>query len=167
MATTITPSDLSVSINDSLTLNSNSYGGTSSLVANNCTAADQRVVCVDIKSTTKDLTWTDLFWYKTTNAQGQGIATQFEYLRVTNLDTVNFVLLNLESQTANNSFTVKLGAGQSFTLQNCKMLSSTTEIRDAYPTLVDIQYVKAAADTAKVDVEVLTVLSDPTYASEY
>tara|TARA_R110002072_G_scaffold218004_1_gene375703 strand:- start:359 stop:847 length:489 start_codon:yes stop_codon:yes gene_type:complete len=162
MATTITPSDLSVSINDSITLNSNSYGGTSSFVANGCTAADQRVVSVAIKSTSETLTWTDLFWYKTTNAQGQAIATEFQYLRVTNLDTVNYILLNLESQTANNSVTIKLGAGESFNLQNGKMLSSTTEIRTSYPTLVDIEYVKAAADTAAVDVEIMTILAPAT-----
>ena len=50
MATTITPSDFSVSINDSIVLNSNSYGGTSSYVANECDAADQRIVNVALKA---------------------------------------------------------------------------------------------------------------------
>ena len=163
MATTITPSDLSVSVNDSITLNSNSYGGTSSFVSNGCTAVDQRVVSVAVKNIIETaLTWTDLFWYKTTNAQGQAIATEFQYLRVTNLDTVNYILLNLESQTTNNSITVQLGAGESFTLQNGKMLSSTTDLRTAYPVLVDIEYVKAAANTAAVDVEIMTVLAPAT-----
>ena len=42
------------------------------------------------------------------------------------------------------------------------MLSSTTRILNSYPTLVDIEYVKAAADTAPVDVEIMTVLAPAT-----
>ena len=109
MATTITPSDLSVTINDSITLNSNSYGGTSPFVVNNCIAADQRIVAVAVEDIVENtLTWTNLFWYDTTNQQGQGIATEFAYLRITNLDTVNYILINIESTTLYNGITVKL-----------------------------------------------------------
>lgn len=158
MATTITPSDFSVSINDSIVLNSNSYGGTSSYVANDCDAADQRIVNVALKAAEGALTWTNLFWYQTANQQGQGIASQFKYVRVTNLDNENYILLNIESQTANNSITVKLEAGESFSLQNGKLLASTSAIAESYPVPVDVEFIKAAADTAAVDVEILTVL---------
>jgi len=166
MATTITPSDLSLSISDSIVLNSNSYGGTSSVAIPSCTAADQRVVCVALQSTTESLTWTNLFQYQTTNQQGQGIAAQFEYIRVTNLDNANYILLNIESQTTDNSFTIQLNAGESFILQNGKFLASTTEIRTTYPIPVDVEFVKATANTAKVDVEILTVMKDATYTPE-
>lgn len=158
MATTITPSDFSVSINDSIVLNSNSYGGTSSYVANDCDAADQRVVSVALKAASGALTWTNLFQYQTVNQQGQGISSQFKYVRVTNLDNENYILLNVESQTANNSITLKLGAGESFSLQNGQFLSSCSAIAESYPVPVDIEFIKAAADTAAVDVEILTVL---------
>ena len=158
MATTITPSDLSVTINDSIVLNSNSYGGTSSYVATDCDAADQRIVNVALKAAGTSLTWTNLFWYQTANQQGQGIASQFKYVRVTNLDNENYILLNIESQTANNSITMKLEAGESFSLQNGKLLASCSAISESYPVPVDIEFIKAAADTAAVDVEILTVL---------
>ena len=66
--------------------------------------------------------------------------------------------MNIESQTANNSFTVKLEAGESFSLQNGKLLASTSAIAESYPVPVDVEFIKAAADTAAVDVEILTVL---------
>ena len=166
MATTLTPSDLTISINDSIFLNSNPYGGTSSKVISNCTAADQRVVCVALQSTTETLTWTNLFQYQTTNQQGQGIASQFEYIRLTNLDDTNYVLFNVESQTTNNSFTMRLNAGESFVLQNAQFLSSTAENRTTYPVPVNIEFIKATANTAKVDVEILTVLKDDSYTPE-
>jgi hypothetical protein len=158
MATTITPSDLSVTLNDSITLNSNSYGGVTPFVVGGCMAADQRIVAVAVKAITETvLGWTNLFWYDTTNQQGQGVSSEFAYLRVTNLDTVNYILLNVLSATVNNTITVKLAAGESYTLQNGQFLSSTTELRTAYPVPVNIKQIKAASDTAIVDVEILTV----------
>lgn len=159
MATKITPSDFTANITDNITLDSRDFGGSSTYVSTECTEADQRIVKVALKAGAEEVgTWTNLFQYGTANSAGTGITTEFQYLRVTNLDDTNYCILNLVMNSANNSFQIKLGAGQSFMLQDVSMIAHCTEAPEVgYTAFSTLKTVQAAADTAACDVEIVTV----------
>lgn len=157
MATTVTASDLTVTINDSLTLNGVSYGGSTSKLDTGCNQAVQRVFDVKVKSSGEGVaqTWTDLFKLSTANDAGTGVTGEFQYARITNLDTTNFILLQLVTEATTNRIMIKLNAGESYIVNNKEMIAIDGAAPAAgYETLSNLDTIRAAADTAAVDVEI-------------
>ena len=153
MATTVTANDLSISVSDNVTLNSVAYGGTASAVDTGVNEIDQRIVNVALKAAAGTATWTDLFSFRTTNDLGQGILDEFKYFRVTNLDDTNYIILQFIGTTATNEISFYLPAGKSMIITSLSALPHTGSSPTSYPTLSTIALVRAAADTAAVDVE--------------
>ena len=156
MATTVTASDLTVTINDSLTLNGVSYGGSTSKLDTGCNQAVQRVFDVKVKSTGEAAqTWTDLFKLSTANDAGTGITGEFQYARITNLDATNFILLQLVTEASNNRIMIKLNAGESYIVNNKEMIAiDGAAPASGYEAISNLATIRAAADTAAVDVEI-------------
>ena len=130
MASTVTAADLTVTITESYTLNNVSYGNTTNKVFTSKGQVDQRIMSV---ATTE----TALFNWESADSAGSGVAANYVYFRVTNLDDTNFVTLRLYNGA--DSFWLKLAAGATF------------------GALADITSVLGKADTAACDIEFIAV----------
>jgi hypothetical protein len=157
MATKITPGDLTVSITDNLPLNSVNYGSSTQYISASATQADQRVMSIDVKAAEGSATWTTVFSFAAAIAKGTGTIATFKYARFTNMDSTNFILLQLVGSTVTEQTTLKLGAGQTFILQGLDLIPNSGSSPTTYPTIGTIGSVQAAADTAAVDLEYVVV----------
>jgi len=77
---------------------------------------------------------------------------ELKYLRLTNLDTTNF--LEVRSRGSNQEYFVKVGAGESYILFNNLMDITDGATAAAGPTFDNINDIKVIADTAACSVEV-------------
>ena len=145
MASTVTAADLTVTITESYTLNGVSYGNTTNKVFTSKGQVDQRIMSV---ATTE----TALFNWEAADGAGQGVAADYVYFRVTNLDDTNFVTLRLYNGA--DSFWLKLAAGESLLLMNNEMDAITGS---TFGALADITSVTGKADTALCDIEFIAV----------
>ena len=85
-------------------------------------------------------------------------------MRITNLDSTNFVELGFEDTSGNNAYFVKLDAGRSF-------IVPTPNLTTEHPTFfandgghatgshVDINSITADADTAACNIEILVAMN--------
>lgn len=151
MAGTILQSDLSVTINESISLNGVSYGNTMSKTFAGNGKVDQRIMT--IAATEERASYTSVLDFKTVDAKGQVILADYSYFRITNTDDTNFITLQLYISAASSAF-FKLQAGESFLLMSPEF-AVTCEV--AEPSLAGVVEVLAGADTASVDVEYVAV----------
>jgi hypothetical protein len=149
MASTVTAADLTVTITESYTLNGVSYGNTTNKTFTSNGQVDQRIMNVSIT------TERTLFNFGSVDSAGTGVAADYVYFRVTNLDDTNFVSLRLYN--GDDSFWIKLAAGESLLLMN----NEIDAIADSstFGAFEDITLVAAKADTAACDVEFIAVTS--------
>ena len=145
MASTVTAANLTVTIVESYTLNGVAYGNTVEKTFTSKGKVDQRILNVATSETA-------LFNWEAADSAGIGVAADYAYFRVTNLDDTNFVTLRLYNGA--DSFWYKLAAGESLMLMNNEMdaITGTT-----FGALADITSVLAKADTATCDVEFIAV----------
>ena len=145
MASTVTAANLTVTLVESYTLNGVSYGNTVEKTFTSNGQVDQRIMSVATSEKT-------LFNWGSADNAGTGVAANYVYFRVTNLDDTNFVTLRLYNGA--DSFWFKLAAGESLLLMNNEMdaVTGTT-----FGALADITLVAALANTAACDVEFIAV----------
>jgi hypothetical protein len=93
-----------------------------------------------------------LFNWEAVDSAGTGVAADYVYFRITNLDDTNFVTLRLYNGA--DSFWFKLAAGDSLLLMNNEMDAITGS---TFGALADITSVLGKADTAACDVEFMVV----------
>jgi hypothetical protein len=145
MASTVTAANLTVTIVESYTLNGVAYGNTVEKTFTSKGQVDQRIM--NVATTEKTL-----FNWGAADDAGTGVAADYAYFRVTNLDDTNFVTLRLYNGA--DSFWYKLAAGESMMLMNNEMDAVTGT---SFGALADITLVAAQADTAACDVEFIAV----------
>jgi hypothetical protein len=146
MATTVTAADLTVTITESYTLNGVSYGNTLNKSYTSNGQVLQRVMSVSTSDPA-------ILNFGAADAAGQLTVGDYKYFRVTNLDDTNFITLTLYNGA--DSFFYKVAAGDTFVLMNNEMdaiASSTT-----FGAFADITQIKADADTAACDIEIIAV----------
>ena len=146
MATTVTAANCTITITESYTLNGVSYGNTT----NKTYTSNGRVLQRVMNISTSDPA---ILNFGAADAAGQAEVGDYRYFRVTNLDDTNFVTLTLYNGT--DSFFLKIAAGDTFVLMNNEMDaidSSTT-----FGAFADITQIKADADTAACDIEIMAV----------
>jgi hypothetical protein len=145
MASTVTAANLTVTIVESYTLNGVAYGNTVEKTFTSKGQVDQRIMNVATSEKT-------LFNWGAADDAGTGVAADYAYFRVTNLDDTNFITLRVYNGA--DSFWYKLAAGESMMLMNNEMdaITGTT-----FGALADITLVAAKADTAACDVEFIAV----------
>tara|TARA_R110000787_G_scaffold141030_1_gene254541 strand:+ start:6822 stop:7259 length:438 start_codon:yes stop_codon:yes gene_type:complete len=144
MATTVTTSDLTVSITESYTLNGVEYGGTTSKVFSNNGEVIKRVMRVGTAS------FDSVFDYET-----EGLQADYKYMRITNMDDTNFISLQFFN-TNLDAFWVKLKAGESFLL-----MDNEYEINEGAATFgafYDLSRISAKSDTLGCDLEFLSIV---------
>tara|TARA_Y100000401_G_scaffold26202_1_gene18577 strand:+ start:611 stop:1057 length:447 start_codon:yes stop_codon:yes gene_type:complete len=146
MATTVTASTLTVTISESYTLNGVGYGNTSTKSYTSNGQVLQRILNVS----TSDPAIID---FGASDAAGQVVVGDYKYFRITNLDDTNFITLALYNGA--DTFFYKLLAGDTFVLMSNEMdaiASSRT-----FGAFADITQIKADADTAACDIEIIAV----------
>tara|TARA_B100000902_G_C26538854_1_gene541500 strand:+ start:12 stop:476 length:465 start_codon:yes stop_codon:yes gene_type:complete len=87
-----------------------------------------------------------------------------EYMRITNLDSTNFVELGFEDTSGNNAYFVKLDAGRSFIVPTPNLTTEhptffAVDNAHATSTHVDINSITADADTAACNVEIIVAMN--------
>ena len=160
MTTTITNAALTVTITEAVTLNGYDQGSSNVLSLPNVDEVAKRIVTI---STTE----TGLLGFaaaSTTDLAKSYLAGQFDeddvrYIRITNLDDTNFVVLTFRC-AGNHEFAIKVAKGNSF-IYCCDtatgagtaatMDASASALSLSLANLIDIT---ADADTASVDLEV-------------
>ena len=145
MASTVTAANLTVTIVESYTLNGVAYGNTVEKTFTSKGKVDQRIM--NVATTEKTL-----FNWGAADDAGTGVAADYAYFRVTNLDDTNFITLRVYNGA--DSFWYKLAAGESMMLMNNEMDAVTGT---SFGALADITLVAAQADTAACDVEFIAV----------
>ena len=95
----------------------------------------------------------ELLAFGSADAGGTFSDSDLDYLRVTNLDGTNFVTLRVLGNS--EEYFVKIEAGDSFILNNSVMDANASG--SASVTLANIDSIKAQADTATVNVEILAL----------
>lgn len=145
MASTVTAANLTVTIVESYTLNGVAYGNTVEKTFTSKGQVDQRIM--NVATTEKTL-----FNWGAADDAGTGVAADYAYFRVTNLDDTNFITLRVYNGA--DSFWYKLAAGESMMLMNNEMDAVTGT---SFGALADITLVAAKSDTAACDVEFIAV----------
>ena len=126
-------------------MNGVAYGNTVEKTFTSKGQVDQRIM--NVATTEKTL-----FNWGVADDAGTGVAADYAYFRVTNLDDTNFITLRVYNGA--DSFWYKLAAGESMMLMNNEMdaITGTT-----FGALADITLVAAKSDTAACDVEFIAV----------
>ena len=146
MATTVTTADLTVTVTESYTLNGVAYGNS----INKSFASNGQVLQRIMNVSTSDPA---ILNFGSADAAGQVTVGDFKYFRITNLDDTNFVMLTLYNGA--DSFFYKLLAGDVFLLMSNDM--DAIDASTTFGAFADITQIKADADTAACDIEILAV----------
>tara|TARA_R100000655_G_scaffold2195_7_gene9098 strand:+ start:4211 stop:4657 length:447 start_codon:yes stop_codon:yes gene_type:complete len=146
MATTVTAADLTVTVTESYTLNGVSYGNSSNKVFSTNGEVLQRIMSVSTSDPA-------ILNFGAADAAGQVTVGDFKYFRIKNLDDTNFVMLTLYNGA--DSFFYKLAAGDTFLLMSNDM--DAIDASTTFGAFADITQIKADADTAACDIEILAV----------
>ena len=147
MASTVTPATLTVTITESITLNGSDQGATNSFTVASIAEINKRIVNCPASEKT-------VLSFGTAIAAGTFIEGDVRYIRLTNKDDTNYVTLNIEGD-ASTDYSVRLDPGASYLIVS----TSTTGVVDyadiSGATLEDLTGIKATANSAACDLEVL------------
>tara|TARA_R100000808_G_C2023317_1_gene70504 strand:- start:76 stop:528 length:453 start_codon:yes stop_codon:yes gene_type:complete len=146
MATTIKNATLKVTIKEEITLNGSRQDSENILRVSDINEMQKRILTVEDATN-----GTVIYGGASTKGAGQFISSNVKYIRVTNLDDTNFILLHLEGNSHYAQF--KLEAGKSFMLGTPVGFDNNADIDNfSSETITNIT---AKADTADVDVEIV------------
>ena len=152
MATTVTSDTLSVTIQESVSLNGVTYGNSINQPFSAQGLVDQRIMSI---AASGDNTFTTILALSTVDSKGTVVVANFGYFRITNLDDTNKIILQLYVNATNCSYH-QVEAGESFILMSPDM---DVSVIDAAPSLADITQINADADDGAVDIEYVAVMA--------
>lgn len=155
MATTIVPSDLTVTITESYSLNGVDYGNSMTKTYIDNGQVSQRVMSIAGKGTESSV-FTDILELSTVDGQGQVVKADYKYFRINNLDTVN--TLNLRFLTTGTEYvSVKVLPASTFLLMD-NGLDVTSSAAGAI-TFTEITKIagQSSSETEAIDVEFVMV----------
>ena len=150
MASTVSAANLKVKITEEIILNGGDQGGTTELTIGSINEISKRITTI----TTTEAT---ILTFSAAVGQGTYIVADVRYLRFTNLDDTNHIMLTFKDED-NTEFRVKLDAGQSF-IYNADNSGGLVDTMKAAATalgsgLADLYDVTADADTDSCDLEI-------------
>ena len=134
---------LTVTIQESITLNGSERGSTNAIDISGVTQLDNRIVKVNTVEQS-------LILFDTAEGAGQFADSSVQYVRITNLDLSNFVTLRMTA--ADDEYFVKLSAGDSFVLFETVM-DTDDDSGAATASLANIDSIKGVANSAACNVE--------------
>ena len=150
MTSTLTAATMTVTITESISLNGTNQGATNTLSLASIAEVSKRIVNVPASEV-------EIVAMSTAVAAGTFVESTVKYIRITNLDDTNHVVLTFKSE-GNHEFAVKLDKGQSF-IYNGDVSGGVVDTMDASGSalslaLEDLVNITALADTAACDLEV-------------
>ena len=150
MTTTLTAATLTVELKETIELNDMDQGSTNTLTIGSVNEVFKRIVTV---TTTE----AEVLAFGAAAASGTLVVADVKYIRLTNLDDTNHIILTFKSN-GNHEFAVKLDKGQSF-IYNGDLSSGVASSMDASASalslsLADLVNITADADTASCDMEI-------------
>jgi hypothetical protein len=149
MASTIQKKSLTVTINETVDLGSNSFNGRTQFKISNINEVSQRVITVPTHQVT-------LLQLSSSAAGGTYMSSSLQYARVSNLDNSNYVRLTFTSGSnsvgGGNQYDVKLDPLKTFVFMNDAYSGSAT--LGTFDTFASFTSLKAIANSTSVDVEV-------------
>jgi len=153
MAGTITQSDLSVTINETISLNGVAYGNAITKTFESNGKVDQRIMTIASKGE-EGLVYTTILKLASADARGQVIIADYSYFRITNTDSATALILELYNGSDYIYFNVE--AGETFMLMSPE---SDRLAASGAVTFVDLQEVNGASDsdTDSIDIEYVAV----------
>lgn len=145
----ISSATMTVTITEAVTLNGAARGNTNTLTLSNIHEVTERTITVPTSEV-------EIIAMSTAVASGTFIEGDVRYIRITNKDATNHILLTFKSE-GNHEFCVKVDKGQSF-IYNGDLSGGVVDTMDASATaltvaLEDLVNITALADTAACDVE--------------
>jgi|TARA_R100000734_G_scaffold12081_1_gene8952 hypothetical protein len=153
MATTVTPSTITVTLTETYSLNGVSYGNTTTKSVSSQGEVSQRVMSIANKGE-EGSSWTNILGLSTVDGQGQIVKADYAYFRITNLDDSHNLNLRVYNGADYIYFTIKAGE---FILLLDAGVDATTATGAA--TFADIEAIAAQSNSAtdSVDVEFVAV----------
>lgn len=145
MASTIVATTLTVTISETISLNSQDINSINTLAIGSINEIDKRIITVPFASEI------NVLLFDTTASAGVYKRADVKYIRITNKDSLNFIRITLIDSSGALRASVKIEAGRSFII--CSPVMSATSTGSAFATFSNLQIVSAQADTAPVDVE--------------
>lgn len=149
MATSITAADLTVTITESVTLANSDRGATHTLTIADVTEVDNRIVNVGT-------TAVDLIGFGASNSQGTFVRTDVKYIRITNKDDTNYIIVGMRDDSA-DTFYVKVEAGKSFMIGNDELEAFTNG--SSFSAFSEADAITCQANGAACDVEYFVALT--------
>lgn len=150
MASTIDNATLTVQVREEVTLNNRKLGGQNVHTIKGINEVSERILSVPTSEVT-------ILGLSSTVGAGTYVTSDVKYIRLTNLDNTNFVRLTFVSGSSSdagakaNRFDVKLEAERSMIFTNASISGSNENL--SFSSFSNFTDLKAAADTAAVDVE--------------
>lgn len=152
MASTITPSDLIVTISESYLLNGVQYGNSMNKTFASNGQVSQRVM--SIPGLSDRAVYTDILALSTVDGQGQVVKADYKYFRVTNLDNTNSLYLRIFNGTDYLAFNVP--AASSFLLMDASVDSPASAT--ATLVLADITAIAGQSSSTSEDIDIEFVI---------
>ena len=152
MTTTLTAATLTITLTESIELNGVEQGGTSTKTISSVNEVSKRIVTV---TTTEAEV---VAFHASAISSGTFIEGDVRYIRFTNLDDTNFIVLTFKNED-DDEFAIKLDAGHSFIYPGDNS-GGVVDTMDAIAAtgltlaLGDLVNVTADADTASCDMEI-------------
>jgi len=145
MASTLSNATLNVTLTESIVLNGAEHGSKKKMSISGVNEISKRIMTVPT-------TGVQVYAGSSAAAYGTFVTANVKYLRITNLDTENYVVLHLEGNGHYAQLT--LAAGHIFMLTD---VSSTFDNNSAIASFSaeDITRIDVMANTADVDIEIL------------
>ena len=146
MTSTLTAATLTSKIVETISLNGTDQGATNTVEISSIAEVDKRIVNVPTTEVT-------LVLFDTAAASGQYIKGDVRYVRLTNKDDTNFVLINIEA-AGTTDIVLRLDPGASFLAVSSTSTGVVDYAADDTYSVEDLSGIKADADTAACDVEI-------------
>ena len=153
MATTITSSDLTVTISESYSLNGVDYGNTMTQTFLSNSKVSQRIMSVEGKGA-ESISFTNIIGLGTEDGQGQVVKSDYKYFRITNLDNANN--LNLMIYNGVDYVFFQVAPADTLLLMNAGIDATTITGAVTFANIERVSGQSSDADTA-IDVEFVMV----------
>ena len=146
MASTISDSTLSVILTEKLTLNGRDHGSSKSISITGINEVSKRILTVALTPGTQ------IYAGGSAASYGTFVTSDVKYIRITNLENANFVVLHLEGNS--HYAQIRLAPGHVFFLTDVSSAFDNAAAVASY-SAEDITRIDAMADTAVVDLEIM------------
>lgn len=145
MSSTISNASLTVTVSEKLTLNGTEHGSTKKMTISGINEVSKRIM-------TAPTTGVQVYAGSTAAGLGTYVTNNVKYIRITNLDDTNYIVIHLEGNSHYAQLT--LAAGQVFFLCDVSGVFDSADAVASF-TANDITRIDVMANTEAVDIELM------------